>query len=239
MTASPTPPARKPAHAPSRADLDERDRFARLTARSMETVQGAARAWRTGLAAFITLVTTGVIIKGPGTTAELAFGWRTAITALIGGGLLLAVVGLWLTLAAEAGTDPKKQTLQDIRATHGTLTDYQVYLAAKSADRLQWGRRVVAIAVLLLLAGIGVTWWAPAATTSMTCNVVESIGTSSPRPLCLAGGYEFPLTVKGKRCPAALGTPPRSSVTFTCLQGRASRPASMARCPPRGVAAST
>jgi hypothetical protein len=137
----------------------------------MDTVRASAQTWRTGLAAFITLVTTGVIIKGPSTTAGLATGWRFAVTLLLGGGLILAVVGLWLALAAEAGTDPEKQTLQDIRAAHGTLTGYEVHLAAKSADRLQWGRRIVAVAVLLLLAGIGVTWLAPSTTPSPPAHI--------------------------------------------------------------------
>ncbi len=74
----------------------------------------------------------------PETNAGLPAGWRTLIPVLIGGGLLLAVLGLWQVLAAEAGTDPKNQTLQDIRAVHGTLTSYEVYLAAKAARRLQW-----------------------------------------------------------------------------------------------------
>jgi hypothetical protein len=42
MTASPVPRARKPATAPSKADLDERDRYARLTAGSLDTVRGSA-----------------------------------------------------------------------------------------------------------------------------------------------------------------------------------------------------
>jgi hypothetical protein len=176
MTAGPMPRARKPAQAPSKADLDERDRFAKLTAGSVDTVRGSAQAWRTGLAAFITLVTTGVIIKGPSSITDIAVSWRVAITVLIAGGLLLAVVGLWLALAAEAGTDPKKQTLQDIRAAYGTLIGYEVSLAAKSADRLQWGRRVVAAAVLLLLAGIGVTWWAPAAAPSVPDYIAVTHG---------------------------------------------------------------
>jgi hypothetical protein len=163
MTAGSAPQARKPARAPSKSDLDERDRYAKLTAGSMDTVRGSAKTWRTGLTAFITLVTTGVVIKGRDTTAGLVGGWRAAVTILIGGGLLLAVVGLWQALAAEAGTDPKKQTLQDIRAAHGTLTAYEVHLADNAAHRLEWGRRAVAAAVVLLLAGIVATWWAPAA----------------------------------------------------------------------------
>jgi hypothetical protein len=129
----------------------------------MNTVRECARTWRNGLTAFITLVTTGVVIRGRDTTAGLSGGWRTLVTVLIGGGLLLAVAGLWQALAAEVGTDPRKQTLQDIRAVHGTLSAYEVYLAAKAARRLQWGRRAVAAAVLFLLAGVAVTWWVPPA----------------------------------------------------------------------------
>ena len=176
MTEGPAPQARKPSQAPSRSDLDERDRYARLTAGSMDTVRGSAQAWRTGLTAFITLVTTGVVIKGRDTTAGLTSSWRTVITVLIGGGLLLAVLGLWQALAAEAGTDPKKQTLQDIHAVHGTLTTYEVYLAAKAVRRLQWGRRAVVAAVTLLLAGIAATWWAPAAASPPSTNVMVTRG---------------------------------------------------------------
>lgn len=161
MTSTPSPQPRKPARPPSRADLIERDRYAQLAAESIDTVRASAQTWRTGLTAFITLVTTGMIIKGPDTTIGLATGWRTLITALIGGGLLLACIGLWQALAAEAGTAPEKQTLHDIRAAHGTLTAYQVHLAARAAQRLQWGRRAVAVAAILLLAGIIATWWAP------------------------------------------------------------------------------
>lgn len=205
MTADPVPRARKPTNAPSRADLDERDRYARLTTASRDIVRGSAQAWRTGLTAFITLVTTGVVIKGRDMTAGLSSGWRALVTVTIGGGLLLAVVGLWQALAAEAGTDPKKQTLQDIRAAHGTLTAYEVHLAASAARRLQRGRRAVAGAVILLLAGIAATWWAPADPVSppafitvvhghaVTCGTLQSAGTGELR-LTVHGSLS-PLTI--------------------------------------------
>jgi hypothetical protein len=193
MTTSPAPRARKPAQAPSRSDLDERDRYARLTAASVDTVRGSAQAWRNGLTVFITLVTTAVVFQGRDTTAGLTAGWRTAITILIGGGLLLAVLGLWQTLAAEAGTDPEKQTLQDIRAIHGTLTAYEIHLAASAARRLQWGRRAVAGAITALLTGIALTWWAPATASqppayvtvthshAVTCGIPQPSATGSLR----------------------------------------------------------
>lgn len=211
MTAGPLPPplARKPANAPSKADLAERDRYAKLAAASMDTVRASARTWRTGLAAFITLVTTGVVIKGRDTTSGLAGSWRAPVTVLVGGGLLLAVVGLWQALAAEAGTDPKKQTLHDIRAGYGTLAAYQVHLADVAARRLQWGQRTVAAAVTFLLAGIAVTWWAPAAAPAgpadirvtyghvVTCGTLQSAGAGQMR-LAVSGNHRpvviIPLT---------------------------------------------
>lgn len=215
MTAGPVPRARKPAEAPSRADLDERDRYAQLTARSMETVLGSARAWRNGLTAFITLVITGVVIKGRDTTAGLASGWRALVTVMIGGGLLLAVLGLWQTLAAEAGTDPKKQTLQDIRALYGTLTTYEVHLAAKAARRLQWGRRAVAGAVILLLAGIAATWWAPAAAPSPPAYITVTHGHAlTCGTLQSAGAGQLRLSVHGSHQPVII---PFSQVTNLAL----------------------
>jgi hypothetical protein len=162
VNGGPVPRARKPAAAPTKADLDERDRYARLTAGSLDAVRGSAQAWRNGLAAFITLVTAGVVLQGRDSTSGLPGSWRAAVTVLVGGGLMLAVAGLWQALAAEAGTSPRSQTLHDIRAAHGTLAAFEVHLAAQSARRLQLARRAVAAAVTLLLAGITATWWAPA-----------------------------------------------------------------------------
>ena len=178
----------------------------------METVRASAKTWRTGLAAFITLVTTGVVIKGRDTTIGLAWGWRAAVTVLVSGGLLLAVVGLWQALAAEAGTDPKKQTLQEIRTGYGTLAAYQVHLADVAARRLQWAQWAVATAIVFLLAGIAVTWWAPAVATpprsvhiSVTRGHVMTCGT-----LQSAGGGRLHMTVSGSLHPVVI---PFSQIT--------------------------
>jgi hypothetical protein len=197
--------ARKPVSAPSKADLAERDRYAELAAASMETVQASARTWRTGLAAFITLVTTGVVIKGRDTTIGLAEGWRTLVTVLVGGGLLLAVVGLWQALAAEAGTDPEKQTLQGIRAGYGTLDAYQVHLADAAVRRLKWGQRAVAAAIVFLLAGIAVTWWAPAAAPTRLSYIMVTHGhIATCGTLQSATAGQLRLTVPGRHSPVVI-----------------------------------
>lgn len=156
------PPARRPADAPSPSDLAERDRYAAVTAGALDTVRASAEAWRNGLAAFLTLVTTGVIIKGRDTAADLPTSWRAVTTILIGGGLALAIVGLWQALGAEAGTSVKPAELENIRASNMTLDAYLLQLARQAGERLQWGRYIVAGALICLLAGVFVTWWAPA-----------------------------------------------------------------------------
>lgn len=158
-----TPVARLPGSSPSKADLDERDRFAKITAGSADAVRASAQAWRTGLTAFITLVTTGVVIQGRNSTASLPAGWRAAAIVAVGGGLVLAMIGLWQALGAEAGTRPRKETLQDIRASYGSLNAYQAHLADTAAARLQWGIRAATAAIALLFAGIVITWVAPTA----------------------------------------------------------------------------
>jgi len=215
MTTSSVPRARQPTAPPSKNDLAERDRYAKRSAESLADVRASAQTWRNGLTAFITLVTTGVVIKGRDSTADLASDWRTLVTVLIGGGLLLAIVGLWQALAAEAGTDPKTQTLEDIHAVHGTLDAYDVYLARESSRRLQRGTYVAAVAVALLLAGIAVTWWAPTAAPSPPAYLtVTHQGDLTCGTLQSADGGQLRLTVAGSHEPFVV---PLSQVTNLAL----------------------
>jgi hypothetical protein len=193
------PRARKPLSAPTPSDLAERDRYAQLTASSLQAVRASAQTWRNGLAAFITLVTTGVIIKGRDTTAGIATGWRAAVSILVAAGLAMAVAGLWQTLCAEAGTDPKKQTLEEIRATHGTLTTYEVALAGQAAQRLQRGRYAVLAALVLLLAGVATTWWAPGPPSSSSYILITHGNTISCGVLQPGDGNQLQVLEAGNK----------------------------------------
>ena len=176
-------------------DIEERDRWARMVAASPDTVRNSAKTWQAALAAFVTLVTTGVVIKGPDTTADLPTVWRVVVTFLVGGGLVLAVLGLWMTVTAEAGTHPKLQKLQDIRAEYGTLTSYEVFLAEQTGRRLARGIVAAGIALIMLIAGIVVSWLAPAASQqdsflTVTYGRVSTCGIPQASPageLILAG----------------------------------------------------
>ena len=117
-----------------------------------------AAAWRTGLTALITLVTTGVILTGRIATTTLTLPWRIMVTLAIGGGLAVAIVGLWHALAAEVGARTRLHTLDDIRARYASVQAYQVGQAAAAGRRLHAARTLVATALGLLLAGVLLTW---------------------------------------------------------------------------------
>ncbi|HEY3505390.1 MAG TPA: hypothetical protein VGN37_21720 [Actinocatenispora sp.] len=154
---------RRPGAAPSQGSLAERDAFTELARRSLPEVRSSAEAWRNGLTAFLTLVTTGVIIKGRDTAAGLSTSWRVAVTILIGGGLACAMAGLWRVLAAQAGTRHILTSRQGLRRSYGSVESYHVAVAAIALGRLTTGRRLVVVALGLLLAGVVVGWWAPTA----------------------------------------------------------------------------
>jgi hypothetical protein len=146
------------------ADLAERERFRAMVRQSLPSVRASAEAWRNGLAAFVTLIGAAVVIKGRTTTAELPPLWRLAVTVLIGGGLALAVTGLWHALAAQAGTKPLAVTLADIHREHGSIDGFEVATAIRAAHRLTLARRAVGLALACLFAGTALTWWAPGTT---------------------------------------------------------------------------
>lgn len=214
MTADQPSRARKPASAPTAADLAERDQYARLAAGSADAVRGSAKTWETALTAFITLITAGVIIKGNDSTADLSTSWRICIVALVGGGLLLAVFGLWQTVAAEAGTHPETGTLQDIREAHGTLDAYQVYLAVKAARRLRWGIRSAAAAMTLLIAGIAATWLAPGVPSPRTYIMLTHGHTITCGTPALAAPGEISILVPGTSTPITI---PAGQITAVAL----------------------
>lgn len=215
MTDEQPPSFRKPQDPPSAADLAERDEYAAVAAGSSEAVRGSAKTWETALTAFITLITTGVIIKGRDSTDGLAIAWRVPIVILAGGGLLLAVVGLWLTVAAEAGTHPETKTLQEIRVAYGTLNTYRVYLAVQAAHRLRWGIRLAAGAMILLIAGVTATLLAPGtgdqpAFIAVTHGDSVTCGTPEPAP---AG--QIRIAVPGENTPVVVNTAQITAVALT------------------------
>src|SRR6185437_12399060 len=115
----PAPPRyRKPAAGPTAESLADRARWQELSEQSLSSAQAAAEKWRAGLAAFVTLATGGLLLKGPSAASDVTTGWRIALTILALGGLLTAIAGLWLALQAAAGA-PAKLNLTEVVARYG------------------------------------------------------------------------------------------------------------------------
>jgi hypothetical protein len=175
-----------------------------------------AAAWRTGLAGLVTLLTTGIVLTGRTATTELTTPWRAAVTITIGGGLALVIVGLWHALAAEVGSKARLQTLEQIRANHASVEAYQVGLAAAAAHRLQDARRLVAIALTLLLTGVLLTWWAPTAPANPPAYLkVTSTGGTVCGVLASADGGIIRLNVTGTHDPVAVPVTTMTNMTVT------------------------
>jgi hypothetical protein len=205
----PPPPA---APLPRPVSAADREAFEGLVKDSVSSVRSMASSWRTGLTALITLVTTGIIITGRTSTTGIPVLWRIGVTAAIGGGLLLALAGLWIALAAEVGTRVRVQSLDQIRTGYASVQAYLVGQAKAAGERLQLARTLVGIALVLLVTGVLLTWWAPAAPQSPPAylKVAQKGGGSVCGTLQSADGGVLRLTVAGAHQPA---TVPLTSVT--------------------------
>jgi hypothetical protein len=208
---SPTEPVR-----PRPVSAADRAAFQALLDGALPAVRAMAAAWRTGLAGLVTLLTTGIVLTGRTATTALTTPWRAVVTITIGGGLALVIVGLWHALAAEVGSKARPQSLEQIRAHHASVQAYQVALAATAAERLQDARRLVAIALALLLAGVLLTWWAPAAPPDPPAYLkVTHGGSSACGALASADDGSIRLTVTGAHDPLLIPLDSVTSMTVT------------------------
>jgi hypothetical protein len=198
MNSPPAAGSNPPPTGPEPVNQAEKEAFAALVDASLPAVRASAQAWRNGLTALITLVTTSIILKGRDTTADLTTGWRLAITLTIGGGLAAAGWGLWQALAAEAGTRTSPLTLAEIHAEHASVAAYQVALAITAGQRLQAARNTVAVALALLLTGVLLAWWAPTAPATPSAYLeVTYLHQTSCGILQSADGGQLRLTTPG------------------------------------------
>ena len=201
--APPAPPA--PAPQPRPVSAADKAAFETLVNDSLSSVRSMAAAWRTGLTALITLVTTGVIITGRTAASQLTVPWLIAVTVTIGGGLLVALAGLWTALTAEVGARVRVQTLDDIRAHYASVQAYMVGQAAAAGQRLELARKLVGVSLLLLVTGVLLTWWAPAAPASPPAYLqVTQAGSTVCGTLQSADGGVLRLSVAGAHQPAVI-----------------------------------
>ena len=179
--------------------MANRAAFAALVDASLESTRGSAEKWRTGLAALVTLVTTALLVKGPEAANDLPVGWRIAVTALLGVGLVLAVVGLWLALSAASGI-PSTVTYDTIMTSYRSVKAFQIAEASAAARQLARARVLLIAALVLLMAGMFTWWWAPKQSEPAALTVTTPTGTVCGE-LISADGGRLRLTVTGRAAP--------------------------------------
>jgi hypothetical protein len=182
---------RLPIRGPTPDQIADRERWEAMASASLSSVQAAAERWRTGLAAFVTLITGGLLIKGP-QASDLTTGWRIVITLLAGAGLALAVVGLWLALRAAAGA-PGSVSYPDIVARFGGVRQFEVACARRASDALRRAKVIMACSLSLLALAIFAWWWAPARPAPAPRLQISVGGSTVCGKLLSADGQQFRL----------------------------------------------
>lgn len=217
MTRQPGIQAHEPpaGEGPSREELAERERLLALHKAGSAPVREAAATWGTGLTGLIGLVTGGLLLKGPEAAQELPTEFRLTISALLVGGLGLAILGLWKTLSSSAGS-PETVLVQEMRDKAGTVAGYEEKVAAAASARLDEGKRRVGWALALLLAGLLVWWWAPSEKASPLASV--SVADESD-PICgkllSADDQIMRVQVEGERNPREIAFAEVENVSLT------------------------
>lgn len=140
------------------ADLRRAQELAGLLRGELDRVRAAALAWRNGLGGLLAVLVGFSLVRGRSDVSTLRPGWG-------------ALVGVLLLAAVAAGV---AGALALLRAAHGPLSvtpvaalppaplgEHREALAAARALRL--GVWLVLICTALLVAAVGVTWYAPGA----------------------------------------------------------------------------
>lgn len=168
MTAPASPsPYRKPDRPPSEADLEDRRLWDQLSDSSLDSTRAAADKWRAGLAAFITIVTGSLFLKGPEEAAQLTTGWRVFLTLVVGVALFTSVLGLWFALRAAAGS-PARLNFTDVVTRYGGVRQFQLVCADRASEELRKAKLLVIASIVLFAGGALAWWWAPTSATSST-----------------------------------------------------------------------
>jgi hypothetical protein len=187
--------------------------FEALGQKSLDAARASAQTWRTGLSGLITVVAAAAVVSGRTTVAELSTGWRAAVTTAVGGSLVLIVWALWVTLTVEAGgRRVRTLTLEEMLGNrHATVAAFQAAESRQARNALHRAGTAGAAALILLLAGILLTWWAPAAPKTPPAQVLVTRtdpaggdGPTSCGALLSADGGQIRLAVAGRHDPVVV-----------------------------------
>lgn len=150
----------------------------KLSAISLPQMRASASRWRDGLAALVTIVTTGLVISGPESVGRLPGAWRWWVAGLLVGGLLVAVAGLLFALMAAAGR-PRILTREEFGRTWKTVAALEAHDAKAARTDLRWARWLAAAGILGIVAGTGLWVLSPTAASEPAAQLEVTTATET------------------------------------------------------------
>lgn len=170
-----------PAEPPKTGVFSDLDAWAKLADNAPKRAAAAAATWRTGLAGFVTLLLSVLVLKGAD-VGDIDAPYRWIAIASLGFGAALAIIGLWQALTAEA---PPETTgdYNRVIGTHQSVAEYQQAVAQGSWAKLRNARVLVGLSLVAILVGI-VAWWAAPSTPKLGKVAITWNTSSGPRTDC-------------------------------------------------------
>jgi hypothetical protein len=153
----------KPTEAPKAGVSRDLQAWQKLTNEGPESASAASATWRNGLAGFVTLLLSVLVLKGTdvGDVAE-PYRWIAIVGLVLGA--LLAIVGLWKALSAEAPLETNGNFDALVRR-HNSVAEYLQTVAAQSWKKLDQARFFIGLSLASILVGIIAWWVAPSTST--------------------------------------------------------------------------
>jgi hypothetical protein len=158
------------------ATLEAQEETRELLAIDEEQLTAArksAEAWRAGLGGLIAIVTGALFIKGKESVDEVTEDTRVLLAFLVFGAILAAVAGTYYALRAANG-QPKVSLTDDI-ADAGGVSAFRRNLAISATRDLRVAQFLAFGAVVLLSAGVLVTWFADKPTAEPLANLKVTV----------------------------------------------------------------
>ncbi|MEU4711184.1 hypothetical protein AB0G00_32645 [Nocardia salmonicida] len=207
---------RKPAKAPSPSATRDIAEWDTLVAGSLDRATATAEKWRTGLAGFVTIVTSVLLLKGPD-SQKIERPWNFLVIGLfvIGAGLLVG--GLWHALSASA-PQSRSQNYSDIVERYGTVRAYSIAVANSIYTSLERAKLLVISALAVFGMGI-VAWWLVPQTAEKPKPAVVSVTTSNGGSTCgvLVNSGSGEVTIQPEGSPASTVAPLREVTSLKLI----------------------
>ncbi len=170
---TPDPRFRIASTAPGPTAGDDLARWDNLGKDNLARAQKAADTWRNGMAGFVTLVLSALVLKGNDLAAIT--GWqRGATMACWILGITFALTGLWRALLAQVPTE-KLAGYRDVVRNYGSIADYEIAVAARGHRRIAQAQRLVMAALISLVTGIAIFWTSPPQPFANTDSLVKIV----------------------------------------------------------------